>query len=49
VAAWHHRTDQPHGVTHAALRKQCGGPPAGAATAEQLQARIDLIRSWATR
>jgi superfamily II DNA or RNA helicase len=49
VAAWHHRTNQPHGVTHAALRKQCGGPPAGVATAEQLQARIDLIRTWAAR
>ena len=24
VAAWHHRTGQPHGVTHAALRKECG-------------------------
>ena len=28
VAAWHHRTGQPHGVTHAALRKECGGPAA---------------------
>ena len=27
VAAWHHRTGQPHGVIHAALRKECGGPP----------------------
>ena len=26
VAAWNHRTGQPHGVTHAALRKECGGP-----------------------
>ena len=26
VAAWNHRTGQPHGVTHAALRKDCGGP-----------------------
>ena len=26
VAAWYHRTGQPHGVTHAALRKECGGP-----------------------
>jgi superfamily II DNA or RNA helicase len=49
VAAWHHRTDQPHGVTHAALRKACGGPAAAVATADQLQARIDLIRSWAVR
>lgn len=49
VAAWHHRTGQPHGVTHAALRKDCGGPPAAVATAEQLQARIDRLREWATR
>ncbi len=49
VAAWFHRTGQPHGVTHAALRKECGGPAAAAATADQLGKRIDLIRDWATR
>jgi superfamily II DNA or RNA helicase len=49
VAAWHHRTGQPHGVTHAALRKDCGGPAAAVATGEQLQARIDRLRAWATR
>ncbi len=49
VAAWNHRTGQPHGVTHAALRKQAGGPPAAMATADDLQARIDLIREWAVR
>jgi superfamily II DNA or RNA helicase len=49
VAAWHHRTKQPHGITHAALRKECGGPAAAVATAEQLHARIDRIREWATR
>jgi hypothetical protein len=49
VAAWHHRTGQPHGVTHAALRKDCGGPAAAIATAAQLQARIDRLREWATR
>jgi superfamily II DNA or RNA helicase len=49
VAAWHHRTGQPHGVTHAALRKDCGGPAAAVATGEQLQARIDRLREWATR
>ncbi|MGY2874089.1 superfamily II DNA or RNA helicase [Marmoricola sp. URHA0025 HA25] len=49
VAAWHHRTGQPHGVTHAALRKDCGGPAAAVATAQQLQARIDKLRDWATR
>ncbi|PVG81093.1 hypothetical protein DDE18_19995 [Nocardioides gansuensis] len=49
VAAWHHRTGQPHGVTHATLRKECGGPPAAVATAEQLHARITRIREWAMR
>jgi hypothetical protein len=49
VAAWNHRTGQPHGVTHAALRKDCGGPPAAVATAPQLQARIDRVREWAAR
>jgi superfamily II DNA or RNA helicase len=49
VAAWHHRTGQAHGITHAALRKECGGPAAAVATAEQLHARIDRIREWATR
>ncbi len=49
VAAWHHRTSQPHGVTHAALRRECGGPAAAVATAEQLQARIDRVREWAAR
>ena len=37
VAAWNHRTGQPHGVTHAALRKECGGPAAAVATADQLR------------
>ncbi len=49
VAAWNHRTGQPHGVTHAALRKEVGGPAAAVATADQLQARIDRIRAWAAR
>jgi len=49
VAAWNHRTGQPHGVTHAELRRACGGPLAAVATAEQLQARIDRIREWAAR
>jgi hypothetical protein len=47
VAAWHHRTDLPHGVVHAQLRSACGGPPTAIASAEQLQERIDRIREWA--
>jgi superfamily II DNA or RNA helicase len=49
VGAWFHRTGIPHGAVHTELRQACGGPPAAQATAEQLQARIDLIRSWALR
>ena len=49
VASWHHRTGQAHGITHAALRKECGGPAAAVANADQLQKRIDRIRDWAMR
>lgn len=49
VGAWHHRTGQPHGVTHAQLRSAAGGPSAPQATAEELQQRIDLLRQWALR
>ena len=49
VAAWHHRTGQAHGMTHAALRKELGGPAAAIANAEQLRARIDRVREWATK
>lgn len=49
VAAWHHRTGQPHGVIHAELRKTCGGPPVPQATATQLRARVDLLRRWSSQ
>ena len=49
VGGWHHRTGQPHGVTHNQLRSACGGPPSGQATTVQLQERIDRIRSWAMK
>jgi hypothetical protein len=49
VAAWHHRTGQPHGVTHSALREECGGPAAAHASADQLRTRIDRLRDWAAR
>ena len=47
VGAWHHRTETPHGVIHTQLREACGGPPAAAATAEDLERRIAAIRDWA--
>ena len=49
VGAWHHRTGQPHGVTHSQLRQRCGGPAAPQASAVQLQERIDMIRQWALK
>ncbi|KRA38151.1 MULTISPECIES: DEAD/DEAH box helicase [unclassified Nocardioides] len=49
VASWNHRTGQAHGITHAALRKECGGPAAAVANADQLQKRIDRVREWAMR
>ena len=49
VGAWHHRTGQAHGITHSALRKECGGPAAAVATADQLRARIVAIRDKAAR
>ena len=49
VAAWHHRTSTPHGVIHAELRRTCGGPPAAVASADELQHRIDTLRTWAAK
>jgi hypothetical protein len=47
VGAWSHRTGQPHGVIHAELRNACGGPAIPQASAEQIRARIAMIRQWA--
>ncbi|MFZ2013971.1 MAG: DEAD/DEAH box helicase [Nocardioides sp.] len=49
IGAWHHRTGQAHGVTHAALRKELGGPAAAIANADQLLARINRLREWAAK
>ncbi len=49
IAAWYHRTGQPHGATHASLRKECGGPAAAVATADQLRSRIVALREKAAR
>ncbi len=48
IGAWHHRTGQPHAVVHADLRRACGGPPLPQATGDQIRARIDMMRRWAT-
>jgi superfamily II DNA or RNA helicase len=46
VAAYHHRTNRPHGGIHAQLRAACGGPPVAMASTEDLQRRIEEIRRW---
>ena len=48
IGARHHLTGQPHGTIHADLRRACGGPALPEATADQIQARIDTIRRWAS-
>ena len=48
VAATHHRTGRTHGWIHNELRRICGGPPVAAANRDQLQARIDAVRSLQT-
>jgi superfamily II DNA or RNA helicase len=48
ITAWHHRTGQPHPVIHADLRRACGGPSLPEATGQQIRARIDTIRRWAS-
>lgn len=45
VAATHHRTGRTHGWIHNELRRICGGPPVAAANLDQLQARIEAVRS----
>ena len=47
VGAWSHRTGQPHAVIHAELRQACGGPAIPQASAEEIRARIAMIRQWA--
>jgi superfamily II DNA or RNA helicase len=48
VAARYHLTGQPHQVIHAELRRACGGPSVPEATAEQIRARIVMLRRWAS-
>jgi superfamily II DNA or RNA helicase len=47
VAARHHSTGLQHGVIHAELRRACGGPALGQASAEQIRSRIEMMRKWA--
>jgi superfamily II DNA or RNA helicase len=47
VAAWHHRTGQPHAAIHGELRRSCGGPPLAQASAEQVRSRIAMMHRMA--
>ncbi|MFD8657822.1 DEAD/DEAH box helicase [Streptomyces globisporus] len=49
VSAYTHQSGKPHGVIHNELRRVCGGPPSGEATAHQIQTRIAKVQEWATR
>ncbi|MFG3259146.1 DEAD/DEAH box helicase [Streptomyces sp. NPDC048172] len=49
VGAYVHQSGKPHGVIHTELRRVCGGPPSAEATANQIDARIEKVREWATK
>ena len=49
VAQYARVQGSPHSHAHAALRRECGGPPVAQATTEQLDARIRTIKRWLGR
>jgi len=44
VGLYARQSGEPHGLVHAELRRQCGGPAVSHATVAQLQARIEVLR-----
>ncbi|MGY5766604.1 DEAD/DEAH box helicase [Brachybacterium sp. DNPG3] len=46
VASWSRKSGTPHGSVHSSLRSRCGGPAVAQASADQIQARIDMVRGW---
>ncbi|TFC79508.1 DEAD/DEAH box helicase [Cryobacterium cheniae] len=44
VGMWSKLAGEPHGMVHAELRRECGGPAVAQASVTQLQNRIDLLR-----
>ena len=44
VGMWSKMASEPHGMVHAELRRECGGPAVAQASVTQLQKRIDLLR-----
>jgi hypothetical protein len=45
VSIWSRHSNEPHGAIHAELRRISGGPAVAQASIEQIQKRIDLLRS----
>ncbi len=46
VSAWARRSGQPHAAVHAELRRRCGGPEVAQASADQIAARVAMLREW---
>lgn len=46
VSAWARKSSRPHGSVHNELRRRCGGPEVPLATADQLEARVQMVRGW---
>ncbi len=44
VGMWSKLSGEPHGLIHAELRRECGGPAVAQASVTQLQSRIGLLR-----
>jgi len=45
VSIWSRHSNEPHGSIHAELRRISGGPAVAQASIEQIQKRIDILRS----
>ncbi len=45
VSIWSRHSNEPHGAIHAELRRISGGPAVAQASVEQIQKRIDVLRS----
>ncbi|WP_082473676.1 DEAD/DEAH box helicase [Curtobacterium sp. Leaf261] len=45
VSIWSRHANEPHGSIHAELRRVSGGPAVAQASTEQIQKRIDILRS----
>jgi len=46
VSAWARRSGQPHAAVHAELRRRSGGPEVALANADQIEARVTMLREW---